>query len=95
MIERAVRMLRAEYEKSARGELFATLSAFVWGDGSAEALAAPAARLGMTAHAFTVALHRLRQRVGQRLRADVAETVASESEIDEELRHLIAAVSAR
>jgi DNA-directed RNA polymerase specialized sigma24 family protein len=95
MIERAVSKLRAEYEKSGRGELFATLSAFVWGDGSTEALAAPAARLGMTTHAFTVALHRLRQRVGQRLRADVAETVADENDVDEELRHLIAAVSAR
>jgi RNA polymerase sigma-70 factor (ECF subfamily) len=95
MIERAVGKLRTEYEKSARGELFATLSAFVWGDGSSEALAAPAARLGMTTVAFTVALHRLRQRVGDRLRADVAETVANEAEVDEELRYLIAAVSVR
>ena len=62
--------------------------------GPAEPFTAPAARLGMTTHAFTVALHRLRQRVGHRLRADVAETVTSENEVDEELRHLIAAVSA-
>ena len=39
------------------------------------------------------ALQRLRQRVGQRLRAAVAETVATEDEVDVELRHLIAAVS--
>jgi RNA polymerase sigma factor (sigma-70 family) len=95
MIERAVSKLRKDYERSGRGELFATLSAFVMEGESAEAFAAPAARLGMTTHAFTVALHRLRQRVGLRLRADVAETVASETEVDEELRHLIAAVSAR
>jgi hypothetical protein len=87
--------LRKEYEKTGRGTLFAALSPLVWGDGSEEALAAPAARLAMTPHAFTVALHRLRQRVGQRLRADVAETVATDREVDEELRHLIAAVSSR
>jgi DNA-directed RNA polymerase specialized sigma24 family protein len=94
-IDRAVGRLRKEYEKSGRGELFAELIAHVWGNESTDAFAAPAARLGMTAHAFTVALHRLRQRVGHRLRADIAETVASESEVDQELRHLIAALSAR
>jgi DNA-directed RNA polymerase specialized sigma24 family protein len=95
MIERAVGRLRNDYEKSGRGELFAALSALVMAGGSAEPYSAPAARLGMTTHAFTVALRRLRQRVGHRLRADVAETVANETDVDEELRHLIAAVSAR
>jgi RNA polymerase sigma-70 factor (ECF subfamily) len=95
MIERAMGCLRDEYEKSGRGELFAALAQLVWGDAAAESLSSPAARLGMTPHAFTVALHRLRQRVGHRLRADVAATVASENEVDEELRHLIAAVSGR
>lgn len=95
MIERAVAGLRADYEKSGRGTLFAALAPHVWGDGTDEAFAAPAARLGMTTHAFTVALHRLRQRVGQRLRADVAETVANENDVDAELRHLIAAVTSR
>lgn len=94
IIERSIAALREEYGKSGRGALFAALSPLVWGDGSQETLAAPAARLGMTPHAFAVALHRLRQRVGQRLRADVAETVVDAADIDEELRHLIAAVSA-
>ena len=95
MIDRSIGKLQKEYEKSGRGALFAALAPLVWRDGSAETLAAPAARLEMTTHAFTVALHRLRQRFGQRLRADVAETVADETEVDEELRHLIAAVSNR
>jgi RNA polymerase sigma-70 factor (ECF subfamily) len=95
MIEHTVAGLRREYEKSGRGSLFAALVPHVWGNGTDEALAAPAARLGMTTHAFTVALHRLRQRVGQRLRADVAETVTTDAEVDDELRHLIAAVGSR
>jgi RNA polymerase sigma-70 factor (ECF subfamily) len=53
MVERAMGGIRADYERSGRGALFAALAPFVWG-GTSEALAAPAARLGMTAHACTV-----------------------------------------
>jgi hypothetical protein len=40
-----------------------------------------------------VALHRLRRRVGERLREKVAETVADPAEVDAELRHLIQVVA--
>jgi hypothetical protein len=46
----------------------------------------------MSTSAFTVALHRLRRRLGDRLRANVAETVADVADIDTELRHLIEAM---
>jgi hypothetical protein len=52
-----------------------------------------AARLEMTAQAYTVALHRARRRLGDRLRALVAETVADPKEIDAELRHIIDAIN--
>lgn len=94
LIERAMGDIRADYEQSGRGAVFAALAPFVWGDGADEALAAPAARLGMNVHAFTVALTRIRQRVGQRLRVIVAETVATEADVEAEVRHLILAVSA-
>jgi RNA polymerase sigma-70 factor (ECF subfamily) len=93
LIEHTVAELRAEYEKSGRGVLFGALAPLLWGHSASEGLAAPAARIGMTAHAFTVALQRLRRRLGERLRARVAETVADPAEIDGELRHLIAAVT--
>lgn len=95
MIDRSIAEVRRGYEKSGRGALFGALAPFVWGDGKEGSLATAAAQLQMTTHAFTVALHRLRQRVGERLRADIAETVADESEVDAELRYLIAAVSRR
>lgn len=50
-----------------------------------------AARLGMTPGAARVALHRLRVRFRELLRAEVAETVSEPGEVDEELRHLLAA----
>lgn len=93
LIAGTVAELRAEYEKSGRGALFAALVPLVWGHGPAEGLAGPAATLGLNVHAFTVALQRLRRRLGDRLRARVAETVADPADIDRELRHLIAAVT--
>jgi len=95
VIEGTLAELRTEYEKSGRGPLFAALAPLLWGGNPAESLAAPAERLGMNAHAFTVALQRLRRRLGDRLRARVAETVADSADIDTELRHLIAAVGSR
>ena len=48
-----------------------------------------AAKRGVSVGAIDVAVHRLRQRFGALLRAQVAETVSSEAEVEEEIRHLI------
>lgn len=93
LIDAAIAELRDEYQKSGRGAQFVALQPLVWGNPPTESLAEPAAKLGMNAHAFTMALHRLRRRLGERLRAVVAETVAEGKDVDAELRHLIAAVS--
>ena len=92
MIDRAIAGLRKEYEKSGRGILFAALGPLVWSKVTPESHVQLAEQLGMNAHAFSVALHRLRRRLGERLRADVAETVAEGADVDAELRHLIAAL---
>ncbi len=91
MISHCADVLRAEYEGSGRGALFAALRPLVWGSGVREPLAQQAERLGMNAHSFAVALQRLRRRLGERLRLEVAQTVADEADVDAELRHLIAA----
>lgn len=92
LIDDTLEEMRCDYEESGRAALFAELLPLVWGGAPDETLATPAARLGMSAHAFTVALQRLRRRFGDRLRARVAETVASPEEVDLELHHLIAAI---
>ena len=48
-----------------------------------------AGRLGMTEGAVRVAVHRLRRRYGELLRAEVAQTVSSAIEAEDELRHLM------
>jgi len=52
-----------------------------------------AARLGTSEGAVKVAVHRLRQRYRELLRAEIADTVASASEIDDEIRSLFAALA--
>jgi RNA polymerase sigma factor (sigma-70 family) len=60
--------------------------------GEKQAYADVGARLGISEGAVKVAVHRLRERYRTLLRAEIAETVASEEEIDDELRSLCAAL---
>jgi len=48
--------------------------------------------LGMSEGAIRTAVHRLRKRYGQALKAEIAETVANPADTDEEVRHLLAIV---
>jgi RNA polymerase sigma-70 factor (ECF subfamily) len=50
-------------------------------------------RLHMSEAAVKVAAHRLRQRYRELLRAEIADTVASPAEIEDELRQLLAALA--
>ena len=43
----------------------------------------------MSEGAVKTAVHRLRRRFGRLLRAEIAESVVDESEVDDELRHLL------
>lgn len=92
LIGRAMGELREEYEKSGRGSLYVALTPLIQGERGGVRRDEQAAKLGMDTLAFNVALHRLRRRVGQRLRALIAETVCAESDVDAELRELIQAI---
>lgn len=49
-----------------------------------------AKQLGMTEGALKVAVHRLRQRYREVLRAEIADTVDSPADVGGEIRHLVA-----
>ena len=51
--------------------------------------------LGMSEQAVKVAVHRLRRRYQELIRAEIAQTVATTEEIDDELRDLFNAVRAQ
>lgn len=92
MIDHAVAELRNEYEKNGRGALFAALEPLVWHNPGPHSHAELAQRLSMNTHAFTVALQRLRLRLSERLRIEVAHTVADPADVDTELRYIIRAL---
>jgi RNA polymerase sigma-70 factor (ECF subfamily) len=89
-IARAMEKLRAESDARGKGELFEGLKGSLTGEESARS--ETAARLGMTEGAVKVAVHRLRQRYRELLRAEIAETVTNPSDVDAEMRHLVAAL---
>ena len=89
MLERVLTRLRAEFSAAGRAEQFDALKVFVWGEPGAASQVDVAARLGITPNALGVAVHRLRRRFGELLREEIAQTVATPAEVDDELRHLI------
>lgn len=85
--------VRKSYLAGGGEHLFDRLSVFLISDGEAGTHAAAAADLGMTPGAVKVAVHRLRRRYREALWRRVAETVASEDEVEDEIRILLASVT--
>lgn len=82
-----------EQEHANKPDLFIALKP--WLDGSTTASQADAARaLGMSETAVKVAIHRLRTRFRELIRAEIAATVSDPADIPGELSHLIAIASA-
>jgi RNA polymerase sigma factor (sigma-70 family) len=91
LLEQSLQQLRGEYERDSKGQLFEALKGQLTGDGT-NPYATLAEELGLTQSAIKTAVHRLRKRYGEILREQIRETVASEGEIDEEVRALFAAL---
>ena len=91
VIEKGLAGLRQEYLEAGKADFFEHLRPFLAGDGVRyEDLAS---KVGTTEGALRVAVHRLRQRFGERLREVIAETVSTPEEVEEEVRALLAALS--
>lgn len=93
VIANASANLEKELRASGKEKLFQHLRPHLQGDAAGRPYAELAAELGMSEGAVKVTVHRLRQRYGELPRAEVARTVGSETEVAEELRHLIEIVS--
>ena len=89
LVESAFGRLRAELGAEGKGPLFEALQPFLLGVESAPGQQQQAAgAVGLSLAGFRTALHRVRRRYGALLREEVARTVASPGEVEEELRHL-------
>src|SRR5260370_26794958 len=92
VLDRVCARLREESEGSANAPLLGRLNTLLSDEPDRPSQAEIAREFGMTENAVKQALHRLRQRYRQLLREEVAHTVATPAEIEDELRHLIAAL---
>jgi RNA polymerase sigma-70 factor (ECF subfamily) len=81
--------LRKEYHETGKGALFSELESVLAGTEDGLSYPERAARLQMSVGALRVAVHRLRARFRELLRSEVAQTVSSQEEVDDELRHLM------
>jgi RNA polymerase sigma-70 factor (ECF subfamily) len=92
VIERAVEALRQEYNARGKQEIFEVLKPSLGGD-CTPSHAEWSRELGMTQGAVSVAVHRLRGRLRELVRIDVARTVDSPAGVDDEMRNLLAILS--
>ena len=86
--------LRLEYTQQGKDALFAGLEPTLTSGADGLPYAELMKRLGLRESALKMAVHRLRRRFGDLLREEIAQTVVTSDEIDDEIRELIKAASA-
>ena len=94
VLEHVLGLLKNEYVAAGNAMLFDSLKQLLPDEPEAPSQADIAGRLSMTDNAVRQAFHRFRQRYQLLLREEIAHTVATPGDIEDELRHLIAVVRA-
>lgn len=95
VLDQALLGLESEYQDGGKGGLFQALNRFLQGDRGSETYGQIGAGLGLSECAVKTAVHRMRQRYRELLRAAVANTVSDPIEVDDELRNLMEALAGR
>ena len=93
LIQTTYRRLEEECALEGKRRLFESLRVFLSGDRADVTCSQAGAELGMTDGAVKVAVHRLRRRYHDLLREQVAQTVHTAADLEEELRNLRAVFS--
>ncbi|HOX60116.1 MAG TPA: sigma-70 family RNA polymerase sigma factor [Candidatus Paceibacterota bacterium] len=93
LLENVLTKLRREYEADGKEALFAKLEACLTKGRAAIPYRALAEELHMGEGALRMTVHRLRARYRQLLRSEIADTVLTREEVEEEMRHLFQVLS--
>jgi RNA polymerase sigma factor (sigma-70 family) len=93
LLEQVLRRLREEYTRDGKEKQFNELKSTLTEGSRTVPYAEIATRLRTSEGAVKVAVHRLRQRYRELLRAEIADTVANPAEVDDEIRNLFAALA--
>jgi RNA polymerase sigma-70 factor (ECF subfamily) len=89
----ALKSLREELQAEGKAKLFEELKSFLIGGTVLPSYDEASARMGLPRATVKTHVHRLRQRYREIVRREVARTVSSPHEIDEELRYLCNALA--
>jgi ECF sigma factor len=92
VLSEAVSKLQEEMTKAGKREQFEKLKGFLTAEPRLGEYAEVANHLAVKPQAVAVAVHRLRQRYGELVRSEIASTVSSPAEVEEEMRDLHAAL---
>lgn len=95
LLDLALARVELEYASAGKRDLFEALKPALQGRSKDAPLTEIAENLGSTEGAIKVAVHRLRKRFRDALRAEIAETVSTEEEIEEEIADLFRALESR
>jgi RNA polymerase sigma-70 factor (ECF subfamily) len=93
LLELVLERLRVEQAAAGKGAQFEQLQDSLMGSPDAPRYAQLAARMGLNEEAARMAVSRLRRRYRELLREEIAQTVSSPVEVEEEIRHLFAALA--
>jgi RNA polymerase sigma-70 factor (ECF subfamily) len=90
----AARRVRAEYCDDGKVALYEVIRAWLATEARPGDYVTAAHSLGMSEGAIATAVHRLRQRFRQLVRAEVAHTVQSPAEVEDEMKYLLEVLTA-
>lgn len=93
VMEQALDRLRKEYGNAGNAALFEQLGGFLSREASPGEYDTPARKLGMSAGAMAVAVHRLRQRYRECVRFELSQTVTSREDLEMEMKYLFEALT--
>jgi DNA-directed RNA polymerase specialized sigma24 family protein len=93
LLDRVIGQLRIEAVHNGKLLQFEALTPYLTGDRPQPNYAQTAAELGTSEGAIKVAVHRLRRSFRDLVRDEIAQTVSSPAEVEDELRHLWSAVA--
>jgi RNA polymerase sigma-70 factor (ECF subfamily) len=92
LLDRALTRLEAEHQRSGKAAQFAVLSPALTAERGDIPYATIATQLSLGETAARMAVHRLRKRFREVFREEIAQTVADPDTIEQEIRHLLAAL---
>jgi len=92
LLAETIARLHGEFKAAGKEALFESCKVFLTGERQGPSYAALALKLGTTEAALKTAVSRMRQRYGELLGAEIAKTVSTPEEVEEEFHRLFSAL---